>query len=513
MTAQRFFWLASIVVALAVVAVVTPASPLYLPHLLNSGPQFEGRSLNQWLRALHGDDEAARRRAIFAMGAMGNAASEAVPTLTKLMVDDPDREIRNEAALALSKMDSAEAVPALGKALKDPEAAVRMNATLALFRLKKAASPTVPALIEETKKDENHTNLNTFTFTLQEATALALGRASAGTADAVPALMETLEGADKVSLRIALVRALGDIGPEAKAAVPMLRKLLNTRNASLKETVEETLRAIEGDAAAPATPEKAEKSVSADHYELPVAEREYIWEIEHHGNLLVKHGFGALSAALTKGDAAELRRLLADDFAGADLREPQRIQAPPGYVQVERLQDSGQAPLKLDRDGFVGRLMELRRQFSAAAPKVKFALMNLGPKVRKQTDGLWTGTTLLRLFGESSKGAPAEIAVVLRYEIPRPTAESLGRQGWRRGASIVQMLRAQAPKYLFAEVAQRRGLDTTRLHDNWKTSRFYATTGGVYVCDFDRDGILDVLITDINGLALYRGLPGGMFEE
>src|SRR5215475_3223344 len=93
MTVQRFFWLAAVVLALAVVAVVTPASPLYLPHLLNSGPQFEGRSLNQWVRALNGDDAPTRRRAIFAMGAMGAAASEAVPALAKLMLEDPDREI------------------------------------------------------------------------------------------------------------------------------------------------------------------------------------------------------------------------------------------------------------------------------------------------------------------------------------------------------------------------------------------------------------------------------------
>src|SRR5262245_7460215 len=514
MTAQRFFWLASFVVALAVVAVVTPASPLYLPHLLNSGPQFEGRSLNQWVRALNGDDAPTRRRAIFAMGAMGAAASEAVPALAKLMLEDPDREIRNEAALALSKMDPASAavVSQLGQALNDPEAAVRMNATMALFRLKKEASSTVPRLIEELKKVENHTNLNTFTFTLQELTALTLGRASAGTADAVPALMEALQAADKVSLRKAIVRALGDVGPEAKAAVPALRKLLSTRNADLRETVEESLRSIEGDAQPP--PDKVEQAAAlTDHFELPEAERNYIWDIEHHGNLLVKHGFGALSAALTKGDAADLRRILSDDFAGADLRDPKRIRTPPGIVQVERLQEAGNAPLALDRDAFITRLLEMRRIFTAAPPKVKFALMNLGPKVRKQVDGLWVGTTLVRLFGESSKGAPAEVAVILRYEIPRPTAETLSGSGWLRGAAILQTLRAQSPKFLFAEVAQQRGLDTTRLHDNWQAPKFYATTGGVYVCDFDRDGILDVLITDINGPALYRGLPDGMFEE
>src|SRR5205807_3802498 len=38
-------------------------------------------------------------------------------------------------------------------------------------------------------------------------------------------------------------------------------------------------------------------------------------------------------------------------------------------------------------------------------------------------------------------------------------------------------------------------------------------TGGVYLCDFDRDGWLDVLITDINGYFLYKGLPDGRFRN
>jgi len=32
--------------------------------------------------------------------------------------------------------------------------------------------------------------------------------------------------------------------------------------------------------------------------ELPEAERQYLWEIEHHGNLLVKHGFTPFLEAL-----------------------------------------------------------------------------------------------------------------------------------------------------------------------------------------------------------------------
>src|SRR5262249_19715556 len=34
-----------------------------------------------------------------------------------------------------------------------------------------------------------------------------------------------------------------------------------------------------------------------------------------------------------------------------------------------------------------------------------------------------------------------------------------------------------------------------------------------YLCDYDRDGILDMLIIDITGYVLYHGRPGGKFED
>jgi hypothetical protein len=51
------------------------------------------------------------------------------------------------------------------------------------------------------------------------------------------------------------------------------------------------------------------------------------------------------------------------------------------------------------------------------------------------------------------------------------------------------------------------------LQDNWKVEKHDPVTGGVFLCDYDRDGILDVLITDNNGYFLYKGLPGGKFKN
>src|SRR5690348_1755470 len=48
---------------------------------------------------------------------------------------------------------------------------------------------------------------------------------------------------------------------------------------------------------------------------LSTDEREYLWDLEHHGNVLGKHGFRALAEALRKDDAAALTALLSADFS------------------------------------------------------------------------------------------------------------------------------------------------------------------------------------------------------
>jgi hypothetical protein len=496
-------------VLLAVASVLVPGSPVYLPGFFNAPGQYEGHSTRYWINALGSPDAPVRSHAIFALGATGSDAGEAVPALAKVLLEDPDPEARHQAALALSKMTPAsrEAVPALADALADEEPAVRMNAAIALFRLRDAARPAIPALTQALNDPDNRTNLGTFTYTIQEMAARALGRAGAGTADSVPALTAALDNARSEEMRLAAIHGLGEVGAEARPAVPGLRALLADNSAAVREAAAETLHAIEGEAA-----EKHEPA-GADVRELPEADRQYIWEIEHHGNLLVKHGFAALAGALKDADAAALSRLLADDFAGTDLREPRHIRAVTDYAEVERLQDDGRPPVPLDRAAFVVRLLEYCKTFADTTPQVKLALMTLNPKRRGQLDGAWEGTAQVRLYGESARGAPVEVVLGLRYEVPPPSAEALSRPGWLRAAGILQAHTARAPHYLFAEVGRQRGLDPSKLHDNWTSPDLHTTPGGVYVCDFDRDGVLDVLVTDVTGNTLYHGRPDGTFED
>jgi hypothetical protein len=248
---------------------------------------------------------------------------------------------------------------------------------------------------------------------------------------------------------------------------------------------------------------------------LPKAEREFLWQVEHHGNLLSHYGFGALADALRQGDAAALTALLSDDFAGLALQQPREVRLESDWVQLIRQEDTGQSPLRLGAEEFVAHLLTYRRLFPQP-PQVKLALMALGPDQRDNLDGPWSGTCQLRMWGETGPRQPAEIVLYLHYRLPRPSQETLSRKGWLHECRILQSQQARAPRFLLREVTRERGLDPRRFHDNWRAtdpSELSPITGGVYLCDYDRDGILDMLITDANGYVLYRGRPGGQFED
>src|SRR5205814_106117 len=140
-----------------------------------------------------------------AVGSIGAEAGRGVPRLGEILTQDQDREMRNAAALALSKMTPAsrDALPALIQAVEDKEAPVRMNAVIALFRLKEEARPAIPVLVKALNDEDNLTNANLFHNNIQEMAALALGRASAGTTEALPHLAEFLKRAESSTMKAA----------------------------------------------------------------------------------------------------------------------------------------------------------------------------------------------------------------------------------------------------------------------------------------------------------------------
>ncbi len=243
-------WIAFVLFLLTGLALLVPASPAYLPAMFGPGGRFghsyKGHFTGHWVETLKSPQKADRLEAMDALGMIGPDAADGVPALAELLAGDPDREIRSRAGLALSKMvpASAAAVPALAKALSDDEPVVRMNAAVTLFRLRTDARPAVPALRAALKDKANETNADAFMSTIQEMAALALGRATAGSDEAVPDLLDALRDAKTQTMRQAAARALGEVGVAARSAAPQLRELLKDNSKDVQDAAREALEKI-----------------------------------------------------------------------------------------------------------------------------------------------------------------------------------------------------------------------------------------------------------------------------
>jgi hypothetical protein len=265
---------------------------------------------------------------------------------------------------------------------------------------------------------------------------------------------------------------------------------------------------------ATADPSAAKKPSSAGaNPTLGKAQREYLWEVEHHGLILSRHGFSRIADALKKGDLKALLALMSDDFEGFRPEAPRETEYEQDGISIRRQIDSGKPPARLDRESFAKRLLEERARFKVT-PSVKLALMALAPLDHTNIDGIWQGTCQLRIFGDTGAGRPAEVLMYLRYRTPRPTEKKLSSAGWLHACSIVQHQVALAPRFLMREVAAQRGIDVKRLHDNWLgPDEIQIVPGTTTLWDYNRDGCLDLLITDINAIVLYQGRPDGTFLD
>lgn len=114
------FALAAVVGAAPLAAQSAPARPAAKVAKAKE-PRFQDRPLSAWVdEMLNGAAPATRHHAAYALASLGPEAVTAVPALIKAL-DDPEPTVRYPVALALGEIGPAakEAVPALRKALDD----------------------------------------------------------------------------------------------------------------------------------------------------------------------------------------------------------------------------------------------------------------------------------------------------------------------------------------------------------------------------------------------------------
>ena len=198
---------------------------------------FRGLPLSAYREKLKHATDADRPAALRAIGAFGEDAGPAAGEVATAL-GDPDSQVRSAAAWALSQIGpkAAAALPALAKALSDSDPRVRELAALALKAMGPAAAPAVHELIAA---------LNDSVAYVRVPVADALGAIGPAARMAVHPLAERLLAEGEQGLVLSsIATALGDIGLEAKDALPALQRALEMRRVGA--AAQEAILKIEG---------------------------------------------------------------------------------------------------------------------------------------------------------------------------------------------------------------------------------------------------------------------------
>lgn len=207
-------------IALEAIQVIGPSASSAIPAIIRvSTDSYEG----------------IRRRAINALGAMGPAGEIAIPAIAENLVFDESHAVRDAAGDALAAI-GASAVPLLRGLTQDEDPEVRWRATAALGRMGKtvdnAAIADVQRLLEDTDAVVRVTACETLWAMTADANRI------------LSTLVRELTNPDR-QIRIRAYRLLTTMGPDAKAAVAPVRKLLKDERSYVRQIARMTLERID----------------------------------------------------------------------------------------------------------------------------------------------------------------------------------------------------------------------------------------------------------------------------
>lgn len=178
--------------------------------------------------ALHDTNHIHYHAAIWLLGTIGEGAEQGVPYLLReLAIPDWGRQFGAEFALGRLGPAAKDAVPALAEFVSSPSThrVVRRKAVQTLGDIGMAASNAVPALSSHLLTE---TNLN-----LRSEAAVALCKIDPREPAGWSFLVKQLGENESDVTRSAFAYRLAQFGPEAKAAVPALQKMLVSPNPEL----------------------------------------------------------------------------------------------------------------------------------------------------------------------------------------------------------------------------------------------------------------------------------------
>ena len=185
--------------------------------------------------ALKHEHMGVRLTAVIALGSCGHNSAEAVSMLASMLAPTEYRVgVRVAAAEALGRLGphAASAAPALASELNDGNAQVRDAAAEALVALQENAVSAIPIILEMLKKGD---------WWVQVAacnTCAGLGQVAGSM---IPDLQNILETADRHSVKVAALKALGSVGQNDTSILPAILKAVFNTSEKIRNIARRTL--------------------------------------------------------------------------------------------------------------------------------------------------------------------------------------------------------------------------------------------------------------------------------
>ncbi len=286
--------------------------------------------------------------------------------------------------------------------------------------------------------------------------------------------------------------------------------LLGTASAFLMRSQSQAVHSV----AAPDTTSKSpDLSPPAEPIALPEADRQLIWDAEHHALELSRRAIPQLTRALKERNLDALLGQFAGEFEGSLPSLENSASRSHGPLHT-RVYSASPELGTTDSEEFCHALLRLIASFERV-DGAQLAVTEFRPESQSSTEPCWGGRWKLRLWG-TTVDSPCEFVMDGTFRVASVEPEALASDGWLLAwnSSEGEMRTAEAP--LMRQAADQFGFAVEDLFDSWQFTSGPppVISGGVFVSDYDGDGRPDVLVSDIlRGNMLYRAATDGTVSE
>lgn len=211
-------------------------------------------AISALIGSLPNQDPLVRQITIEGLREIGPRAAGALPALIEILERDAQSGMRWLAAASLPAIDPAGsvAVPALVAALRDPDEYVRLGAIESLGGMGPKAKEAIPPLIASIERGAGFGLAEEPAYDrLSDAEIAALGRIGLASTEVMAVLFHHFKShPGDASARVVAVRAMGELGPSARAGLPLIDEALHDLQPAVRCEAVEAVGHVSGVSAA-----------------------------------------------------------------------------------------------------------------------------------------------------------------------------------------------------------------------------------------------------------------------